>query len=281
LHCQLSMASSFNAGRSEVITKCPTPDELLDTALGRNSDTRRGAIARHVESCEACHQRIHDIRAVAAELHTVPVAPVPSDCLNDDAIAALAGGDYSAAESDAMAHVAACANCRARVAAITRLMDDAIVKSEISALDAPRRFMPPSWSRRQFTVTGTLLAAAAAAIVMLGPLRSSISLDKTPYRETAITVTSAPRIVSPTELTSIADSLRWTSVSQADLYRVRIWNTEGTVVWSTDTRDTTVTLPHVIQPGASYMWEVSARTGWDRWVSSDFVELNIAVRPPR
>lgn len=281
LHGQLSMTTSSNAARSEVMTKCPNPDDLLDTALGRHSDMRRVAIARHVQGCERCRQRIQRIREVASELHATPPAPVPGDCLSDDAIAMLAGGDNAAADSVAVAHVAACAKCRTRVSDIARLMGDSIVTSEIDALDTPRRVMPQRWSRRELTVSGGVLAAAAAAIVLLGPLRSSIELDKGPYREPAITATIAPRIVSHSELTNLAESLRWTSVSQADLYRVRIWNSEGTVVWSMDTRDTTVTLPQIIQSGVSYMWEVSARTGWDRWVSSDFVPLTISAQHTR
>ena len=270
------MASSFNAGWAEVTTACPTPVELLNTALGLNSDMRRAVIARHAATCEACRERIHDIREVAAELHTVPIASVSINCLSDDAIAALADGD-SAADEYAVSHAASCAKCRTRVAAIARLMNDGIVSSEINALEASRRSRLPQWSRRQFTLSGGLLAAAAAAIVLLGPVRSRINPDTPPYRESALTAASAPRIVA-TEITRLADSLRWTSVSEADLYRVRIWNSEGTVVWSTDTRDTTVMLPRIIRAGTQYMWDVSARTEWDRWVSSDLVELKIAAQ---
>ncbi|MGK2962365.1 MAG: hypothetical protein ACSLFK_09505 [Gemmatimonadaceae bacterium] len=217
----------------------------------------------------------------AAELHTVSLEPAASDCLDDDAIAALAAGDNSVADSDSMAHAAECANCRARVAAVARLMDDATITSEISALDAPGPFRMSRWSRRQLTVSGGLLAAAAAAIILLGPERSGTNPAGATHRDPAITATSAPRILSPIDVAEIADSLRWTRTPQADLYRVRIWNHEGTVVWTADTRDTTLTLPQIIQPGTSYLWEVSARTGWDRWVSSEFVELRVGAQPTR
>jgi len=280
------MTSSFNTGRSEVITKCPAPDELLEHALGKDNGIRGAVISRHVQNCDACRQRVQDARAVAAELHSVSVTSVSSDCLDDDAIASLADGGDTSIEHDAVAHVAVCANCRARLAAVARLMDDETVSAEIRALQPTRRFTLPRWSRRQLAVSGGLAAAAVAAIVLLGPKRSGVSTDQTrtdsvSHREAAITATTAPRVVSPIDVADVADSLRWTSVPQADLYRVRIWNGEGTVVWSTETRDTMVALPQVVHSGTSYMWEVSARTGWDRWVSSDFVEFTLRARKPR
>jgi hypothetical protein len=86
---------------------------------------------------------------------------------------------------------------------------------------------------------------------------------------------AVPRIVAPSASLDPGDSLRWTGVAEADLYRVRVWDGEGTVVWTTDTRDTTAALPAQLRPGVQYMWDVSARTGWDRWVSSDIVELTL------
>lgn len=280
------MAPTFNADRSEVIKGCPEPEELLDTALGEHTGIRDAAISRHVETCDACRRRVRDIRALGAVLHSIPVAPLSSDCLDADAIAALADGVASNVDHDAMAHVAVCAHCRARLAAVARLTEDATVRSEIHALRPPRRLTLQRWSRRQLTVSGGLAAAAAAAIVLLGPVRSGVSTDPTrtsveSHREVAITATTAPGIVSPIDIADLSDSLRWTSVPQADLYRVRIWNSEGTVVWTTDTRGTTVALPQVLQSGIPYLWEVSARTGWDRWVSSDFVEFTMRARRPR
>jgi hypothetical protein len=278
------MMSPFNTGRSEVTTKCPAPDELLEFALGNNG-ILSAKISRHIRGCEACRERVHDLRALAAELHSLPAVSVSADCLGDNAIAALADGGGGNANRDAMAHVAGCASCRARVAAVARLMDDETVNAEIRALQPTRRLTLPRWSRK-LTVTGGLAAAAVATIMLLGPERSRINTDQTRsdsmvHREPAITATAGPRVVSPVDVADVGSSLRWTSVPDADLYRVRIWNREGTVVWSSDTRDTTVALPPVISPGTSYMWEVNARTGWDRWVSSDFVEFSMRARGPR
>jgi len=240
---------------------------------------------QHLETCDACRRRVRDIRALGAKLHSIPSAPPSGDCLDDDAIASLADGVAPDADHDAMAHVAVCANCRARLAAVARVMEDATVKSEIHLLRPTRRLRLRGWSRRQLTVSG-LAAAAAAAIVLLVPLRPGVGTDQIganagAHRESAITATPAPGIVSPRDIAEVSDSLRWTSIPQADLYRVRIWNREGTVVWTTDTRGTTVALPQVLHAGIPYHWEVSARTGWDRWVASDFVEFTLRARKPR
>ena len=278
------MMSTFNAGRPEVTTKCPAPDDLLEFALGKSTGIRNAETSRHIRGCEACRERVHDLQALAAGLHSLPAVSVSTDCLSDDAIAALADGGGNA-NRDAMAHVADCASCRARVAAMARLMDDETVSAEIRALEPRRQLTVPRLSR-ELTVTAGLAAAAVATIMLLSPERSKTNTDQTRsesivHREPAITATAAPRVVSPVDVAEVGSSLRWTSVPQADLYRVRIWNREGTVVWSIDTRDTTVALPSVISPGTSYMWEVNARTGWDRWVSSDFVEFSMRPRAPR
>jgi hypothetical protein len=76
-----------------------------------------------------------------------------------------------------------------------------------------------------------------------------------------------------------ADSLRWTSVPRADLYRVTFWRADGTVVWQADIRDTVHALPLEITASGerSLLWEVQARTGWDRWVFSDIAELTLTT----
>jgi hypothetical protein len=263
---------------------CPTSEELLAAAAGRPGDTRAAAILRHIQHCDSCLARMRENRELAALLHLMPVAPSTS-CLDDDAIAALAEGGLSA-DSEAMVHVAVCANCRSRLAAVALLLNDTAVRSELDALQPARRLARQRWSARDLTLSGSLVAAAVAAIVFLGPMRSENSGNPRAdtgetHREAAITSTIGPRIVSPISADRFPDSLRWTSVPQSDLYRVRIWNREGTVVWTTETRDTTVALPSIIQYGTSYMWEVGARTGWDRWVSSDFVELAIPAPKAR
>jgi len=67
-------------------------------------------------------------------------------------------------------------------------------------------------------------------------------------------------------------------VIAADLYRVTLYDTAGEVIWQVDTRETHIAPPDMvrIEPGALYLWQVDARVGWDRWVSSELVRFSIS-----
>lgn len=271
--------------QAHVTMKCPTRAELLTASLGPDDATRE-AIPRHIEGCAQCRELVQEIRAIAAVLHFTPAVPPSSSCLDADAIAALVDGTSLDLGRAAIEHIAACASCRTRMAAVARLTADATIASEIRALEPAKQLTLHRWSPRNITVAGGLAAAAVAAIVLLGPTRARLGPDEGSVvaeatREPATTTTAAPRVVSPTEFAERSDSLRWTSVPQADLYRVRIWNTEGTVLWTTETRETAAPLPGIVQPGRSYLLDVKARTGWDRWASSDFVAFTLRDRNPR
>jgi hypothetical protein len=51
----------------------------------------------------------------------------------------------------------------------------------------------------------------------------------------------------------------WAAAS-AERYRLVLSNEEGTPLWSTDTKDTVMTLPDsvILSSGASYFWQVDA-----------------------
>lgn len=210
-----------------------------------------------------------------------------NSCLSDDDIAAVVDGVDPTMHVGAIAHLSECADCRSRLAAVASLLDDRVVSAEIEALEGKNDVI--ARNRLSLSSIGGIgaLAAASLAIVLLGPARMRSTSNSTAAapvemrREGTMTTTAPPRVLSSAAL-NVEDSLRWTTVPGADLYRVQIWNREGTVVWSTDTRDTTLSLPlEMTKSGGSYLWEVKARTGWDRWVTSDFVELTIRSQSPR
>ena len=204
-------------------------------------------------------------------------------CLDEASIAALVDGNAFDGRDVALAHVSECSFCRYRVAAIASVTRDPAIEKEIELLEAGSRHKRPAVIRRSLTVTG--LAAAAIAIILLNPARSlrerSTSESREVTRETAITTAESPRILSPSGRVAEASELRWTSVPEADTYRVRIWNHDGDVIWTTETRDTVVAIPSTVQRGISYLWEVDARTGWDRWTSSEFIEFTLGSAPGR
>lgn len=205
----------------------------------------------------------------------MPDAMRTEDCLDEAALVALAWGGTDHRTSTNIDHVAGCEYCRRRLSDIVRLAHDPTIKHEIEALEPPRRITTRRFTRRTL-IFGTLAAAAAVA-VLISPFQSMKNREL--RREAGNPSAVAPRIISSAELRSRNERLRWSSAPHADLYRVRIWNQNGDVVWSTETTDTLVSVPGVIQSGVRYMWVVDARTAWDRWVSSDLVELQIQKTP--
>lgn len=207
--------------------------------------------------------------------------------LDDDVIAAIVDGMDRDSHRGAIAHLSDCSDCRARLIAVANLIDDSLIAEEVEKLDpsvkgrAARRWTPAYWGG-----AATLAAAAAVTIVLATPDKlnsptngSAVSTET--RREGTVTTAAPPRILSPAAI-GPDDSLRWTSVTGADLYRVQVWDREGNVVLSTDTRDTSLAFPRPLAgKGGSYLWEVKARTGWDRWVSSDFLELTVRVPSAR
>ena len=195
--------------------------------------------------------------------------------LDDDSIARLAEG--RPADRSHVMHAAECVSCRARVSAVARLTEDFEIRREIEMLEEPgARSRSRARGPRLLFIGG--LAAAAAAVVLLTPVLSERSSET--HRESSITSASSPQILSPKGVAS-DDLLRWSAVPQADLYRIRIWNEQGDVVWSGETKATSLRIPDVLEPGIAYFWEITARTGWDRWVSSEFVEFRLDKKQSR
>jgi hypothetical protein len=91
------------------------------------------------------------------------------------------------------------------------------------------------------------------------------------HRSGTITTTPPPSLAVP-----IADSVRWTSVPLADRYRVTVYDDAGTLLLDTSTPDTAVALPVGLPPGPARYWSrVEARTGWDRWVESEWASFTV------
>ncbi len=161
-------------------------------------------------------------------------------------------------------HLGACAECRAEVVAVGRLAR--------------------SFRQRRRWVLAPLAAAAAMLLLTLVPW-GRISERSTPIlREPAITTTPAPTPIRPLGAVTALPPLSWTGVPHADRYRVTVFDTNGSLVWETQTPDTAAVVPSTItlRPGVPYFWKVAARTGWDRWVASDLTTFTVGpTRPSR
>lgn len=256
------------------MTRCVSDAEILEFALARSES----AESRHIETCEACLDRVREARAIAALMHASTDSPASDACLDDEQIAVAADQREAGVDRTIREHLSVCADCRRRLAAVVSLHDDPSIRAELDKLDRSRVLSTPRWTRPRVVILTGIAAAAVATIVMLGPVIAGREGVLVPVgsaqRDAGITATGAPRLLTGPVVTDETAVLRWTSVPEADLYRVRVWKTDGTVVWSGETRDTSVSLPTDIKDG-NFVWEVTARTGWDRWVSSEFTELTI------
>lgn len=268
---------------------CPAPIVLLLTALELDAAADRAGVGEHLTRCTACRTEVEELRETARALRTTTPGGPPASgaCLDELDIAALLDGADPDRDRPLVEHVVACAACRAQLAGTMRVLHDPMVASHVERLEAGARRMPRRFGS---AVVGGLAAAALATVLLvpwlMGPDRPFPEGGETEvYRERTITTTAAPRILGPLGDASASDSLMWTSVPRADLYRVSVWGRDGSLAWEGQTRDTVVALPPALSAGGerSLLWDVKARTGWDRWVSSDLAELTITepgtVRP--
>jgi len=259
-----------------VQTTCLSAIDLLAAAL--RDPQRPTALARHLLECDACREEVRGLRggAHAVHLSDVPHRSLPQPCLSDADIARLVEGEPVALE-EAAAHVLSCPDCRTRLATVSALLRDEAIRAEVDRLDRTTTVT------RRLVAAGTLgaaLAAAVVAAVFMAPERdaaagASSTIQGATHRERAITTTLAPRLLPPPA--GEAGVIRWTSVPYADRYELRVFDRSGALVWSESTADTSAAVPPRLEaaPRATYLGKVDARTGWDRWVSSDWAEMTI------
>jgi hypothetical protein len=131
------------------------------------------------------------------------------------------------------------------------------------------------------------MAIAAALILMVATSgdRAGVSRqvasgsDLKPHREPSLATTAAPYLIAPTGEAAAADTFRWSAVPHADRYRVTVFDRDGAVMWEAEASDTAVAPPRslALAAGATFLWKVEARTGWDRWVASELVEFSVPL----
>ena len=260
-------------------THCPASAELLLAVLATHRTPRDERNLSHARACDSCGPEVDHLRGIVVALRSNDHGqPASGSCLDDMDLARLADGVDPERDGREVAHLIACESCRDELVAIRGAMNEPTVAAELVRLtaQAPRRLVPRP------KLAGGLIAAALAGLVLWPAVRSSGTEgrdERAALRERTITTTAAPRIVAPVAAATSADSLRWTSVPRADLYRVTVWSTDGTLVWQADVRDTVHALPREITGSVErlLLWEVQARTGWDRWVISDLAELTLTT----
>jgi len=155
-------------------------------------------------------------------------------------------------------HLAKCVTCR-----------EEIIDAK-GILQTPRR---ARWS-----VYAPVAAAAAVALLFISwPRNTDFPTGQPVHREAPTELGVAPVPISPVGNAEAVVSLVWSRVSDADRYRLTIFDSEGSVVWRATTADSLIPLPDSIafKAGQSYLWRVEARVGWDVWESSDLTEFRL------
>lgn len=170
----------------------------------------------------------------------------------------LSASQRAAAEQ----HLAWCDECRAELREVG---------------DALRTYRP---ARRHLAWIGPAVAAAAVILLVAYPLSQRAIEEDPVHRDVPAGFDQRPDLADPAAFPdpSGASLLRWSRVERADRYRVSIFNEAGSVVWRTETPDTSVTLPPSIleETVGPYLWRVDARIGIDRWVESRLEPLELS-----
>lgn len=261
---------------------CPTPETLIPYALGAGDP----AVAEHVSGCPACQAEVARVREAAGALRSTGMLDrrvETSACLDESTIADFVEGRLDArARAPVVAHLLTCAGCRSVVRAAGRAIADVTATPAIT-----RR----PWRRWSLPLG---LAAAAALAVLLWPrstddagvpprLREPTDTDslarppRGPRNFVVRADSPAPMPIAPRASVARVDWFVWSSVPRAGRYRLRLYNDEGDVLWTTETADTLVAVPDTIAlaPRVTYFWKVEAQTEWRQWAASDLVEFRL------
>jgi hypothetical protein len=248
------------------------PDPLaIIRALHRVDSPEGRALSDHLSRCSSCAAEVQRIEEMLVTLRAgASAGDVTAECLDEELLAAVADGSVDAEVRDrALPHLATCGHCRRAVASLASALNDPAV----AAAAGKGRGSVRRWSRLAIPAA----AAAVLAIAVLGHYEAG----PLKHRGPPITQATQPEAISPLGLGSRPAQLRWGSVSEAELYRVTLFQADGRVLYEVEARDTSVVLPDSVRlmPGGSYLWKVEARTGWNRWSASRLFEFSVSAAP--
>ena len=191
----------------------------------------------------------------------------PGDHLRPEDISAYLERVLSAEEASSVElHLATCATCRGEVRETVRILES-----------APSR--RPSRGRLMTAVT----AAAAVLLVVYVALPQPDSDEPTLRADEAGLGTPAIQAVTPSAGAELDAAFplvfAWRPAAGADvMYTITVTDESGTVVWTSDTADTTIALPASgrLGPGQLYHWYVDALVAGARGVSTGVQQFRTA-----
>ena len=253
--------------------------DILLLALESEAASQR--TIEHLLTCGSCNARVANLRRVVADLAAREDrfdTRGPS-CLDESALSRLIDGDAdTSAAHEEIAHLAGCAHCRSELGSLAALLADpevACAKRSASPSIAPRS------ARAKFLGA---LAAAAVLLLLAWPGAERRARSNGAHRAPTIAALGSPKALSPDGDVGAATEFSWTAAPGSDRYRLTLYDRSGHVVYETQVTDTTAALPDsvILTRGVPYVWQVDARTGLDRWTSSEAAEfVLVAPRKPR
>ena len=253
---------------------CPAPESLVPHALGAGDPT----ISRHVEGCAVCQAEIARLQEAAGLLRAATPLQRRTetpDCLEELAIADFVEGRLTPeARTPLVAHLLTCGRCRSLVRATGSLLADEAVSREFAGSAVVPGAVERRWRRWSLPIG---IAAAATVLLLVWP-RLTEHTDSTPgLREPTLPSTVAPVPIVPRGPVAPVDRFVWSSVPRVDRYRLRLYDGEGTVLWTAETADTVAARPAsvTLAPRVTYFWKVEAQTEWRRWAASDLADFRL------
>jgi hypothetical protein len=145
-----------------------------------------------------------------------------------------------------------------------------------------RRHLRSRRTARRVAWVAPIAAAAVVGIVLVTSRPSSVKEERTRARPT-MSAGNAGRsihVVSPRDSATIAEgplSFVWNRAANGALYRVTVTDLLGRVIWSGETRDTSVVAPSnaALAQAGDVLWYVDAVTGEGATVTSGLQRLKI------
>ena len=244
---------------------CPAPESLVPFALGADDPDVR----RHVAGCANCQREVGRVREGAGALRgpgALEHLGESPECLDELTVADFVEGRLGPqARAPIVAHLLTCARCRSVARATGRLLADRGVAAAVGS----RRW------RRWFLPLG--IAAAAVLVLLVWPRTEETGPPPGGTRGSTAGRPVGPVPIAPRASVERVELFVWSSVPRVDRYRMRLYDAEGSVLWTLETADTAVALPAslALSPDITYFWKVEAEVQWQRWAGSDVVEFQL------